>query len=210
MSAVTGPAAGRIDLGPMRDHLQARIDVIKAEVEALEAERTELARARRDATAGRGDAAPPAAGRGERGPPCAPASLRSAGGNWRAAGDGGAADGRADRTAGGAAAPGAQGTRGDRPRPGAVSDTRRPAARRARRPGNQRDRPGQPQAQALAAGGAARRQLTGQRAPARRSPFTRAAGAFGVAAELSPLCTAAAHSRSKCGSVPRHRAGLSS
>jgi hypothetical protein len=44
MSAVTGPAAGRIDLGPMRDQLQARIDVIKAEVEALEAERTELER----------------------------------------------------------------------------------------------------------------------------------------------------------------------
>jgi hypothetical protein len=44
MSAVTGPAAGRMDLGPIRDQLQARIEVIKAEVEALEAERTELER----------------------------------------------------------------------------------------------------------------------------------------------------------------------
>jgi hypothetical protein len=42
MSAATGPAAGRMDLGPMRDQLQARIDVIKAEVAALEAERAEL------------------------------------------------------------------------------------------------------------------------------------------------------------------------
>jgi hypothetical protein len=44
MSAMTGPAVGRMDLGPMRDQLQARIEVIKAEVEALEAERTELER----------------------------------------------------------------------------------------------------------------------------------------------------------------------
>src|SRR5215218_4635596 len=44
MSAVTGPAAGRMDLGPMRDQLQARIDVIKAEVRGLEAERAELER----------------------------------------------------------------------------------------------------------------------------------------------------------------------
>ena len=44
MSAVPGPAVGRMDLGPMRDQLQARIEVIKAEVEALEAERTELER----------------------------------------------------------------------------------------------------------------------------------------------------------------------
>jgi hypothetical protein len=44
MSAVPGPAVGRMDLGPMRDQLQARINVIKAEVEALEAERTELER----------------------------------------------------------------------------------------------------------------------------------------------------------------------
>ena len=42
MSAVTGPAAGRMDLGPMRDQLQARIDVINAEIAALEAERAEL------------------------------------------------------------------------------------------------------------------------------------------------------------------------
>lgn len=42
MSAVTGPAAGRMDLGPMREQLQARIDAIKAEVAALEAERAEL------------------------------------------------------------------------------------------------------------------------------------------------------------------------
>ena len=44
MSAVTGPAAGRMDLGPMRDQLQARIDVINAEIAALEAERAELER----------------------------------------------------------------------------------------------------------------------------------------------------------------------
>jgi hypothetical protein len=44
MSAVTGPAVRGMDLGPMRDQLQARIDVIKAEVEALEAERIELER----------------------------------------------------------------------------------------------------------------------------------------------------------------------
>jgi hypothetical protein len=44
MSAVTGPAVRRMDLGPMRDQLRARIEVIKAEVEALEAERTELER----------------------------------------------------------------------------------------------------------------------------------------------------------------------
>jgi hypothetical protein len=44
MSAVTGPAVGRMDLGPMRDQLRARIEAIKAEVEALEAERTELER----------------------------------------------------------------------------------------------------------------------------------------------------------------------
>jgi hypothetical protein len=42
MSAATGPAAGRMDLGPMRDQLQARIDVIKAEIAALDAERAEL------------------------------------------------------------------------------------------------------------------------------------------------------------------------
>src|SRR5215216_8138426 len=42
MSAATGPAAGRMDLGPMRDQLQARIDVINAEIAALEAERAEL------------------------------------------------------------------------------------------------------------------------------------------------------------------------
>ena len=44
MSAVTGPAVGRMDLGPMRDQLRARIDAIKTEMEALEAERTELER----------------------------------------------------------------------------------------------------------------------------------------------------------------------
>ena len=44
MSAATGPAAGRMDLGPMRDQLQARIDVINAEIVALEAERAELGR----------------------------------------------------------------------------------------------------------------------------------------------------------------------
>jgi hypothetical protein len=42
MSAATGLAAGRMDLGPMRDQLQARIDVIEAEIAALEAERAEL------------------------------------------------------------------------------------------------------------------------------------------------------------------------
>ena len=44
MSAATGPTAGRMDLGPMRDQLRARIDVINAEIVALEAERTELER----------------------------------------------------------------------------------------------------------------------------------------------------------------------
>jgi hypothetical protein len=44
MSAATGPATGRMDLGPMRDQLQARIDVINAEIAALEAERAELER----------------------------------------------------------------------------------------------------------------------------------------------------------------------
>ena len=44
MNAVPGPAVRRMDLGPMRDQLQARIEVIKAEVEALEAERAELER----------------------------------------------------------------------------------------------------------------------------------------------------------------------
>jgi hypothetical protein len=44
MSVVTGPAVGRMYLGPIRDQLQTRIDVIKAEVEALQAERTELER----------------------------------------------------------------------------------------------------------------------------------------------------------------------
>jgi hypothetical protein len=44
MSAVTGPAAGRMDLGPMREQLRARIDVIKTEIETLEAERSELER----------------------------------------------------------------------------------------------------------------------------------------------------------------------
>jgi DNA invertase Pin-like site-specific DNA recombinase len=44
MSAATGPAAGRMDLGPMREQLQARIDVINAEIVALEAERAELER----------------------------------------------------------------------------------------------------------------------------------------------------------------------
>jgi hypothetical protein len=44
MSAATGPAAGRMDLGPMRDELEARIDVINAEISALEAERAELDR----------------------------------------------------------------------------------------------------------------------------------------------------------------------
>jgi len=44
MSAVTGPAVGRMDFGPMRDQLRARIDAIKTDMEALEAERTELER----------------------------------------------------------------------------------------------------------------------------------------------------------------------
>jgi hypothetical protein len=44
MSAATRPATGRMDLGPMRDQLQARIEVIKAEIAALEAERAELER----------------------------------------------------------------------------------------------------------------------------------------------------------------------
>jgi hypothetical protein len=44
MSALTGPAAGRMDLEPMREQLQARIDAIKTEVKALEAERAELER----------------------------------------------------------------------------------------------------------------------------------------------------------------------
>src|ERR671914_717262 len=44
MSAATGPTAGRMDLGPMRDQLRARIDVIDAEIVALEAERAELER----------------------------------------------------------------------------------------------------------------------------------------------------------------------
>jgi hypothetical protein len=44
MTAATGPTAGRMDLGPMRDQLRARIDVINAEIVALEAERAELER----------------------------------------------------------------------------------------------------------------------------------------------------------------------
>jgi hypothetical protein len=44
MSAATGPAAGRMDLAPMRDQLEARIEVIKAEIAALEGERAELER----------------------------------------------------------------------------------------------------------------------------------------------------------------------
>jgi hypothetical protein len=42
MSTATGPARSRMDLGPIREQLQARIDVINAELTALEAERGEL------------------------------------------------------------------------------------------------------------------------------------------------------------------------
>jgi hypothetical protein len=65
MSAATGPAADRMDLGPMRDQLRARIDVIKAEIAALEAERAELERVLAAMPRRAGAAAP--AGRPRRG-----------------------------------------------------------------------------------------------------------------------------------------------
>jgi hypothetical protein len=93
MSAATGPAAGRMDLGPMRDQLQARIEVIEAEIAALEAERAELERVL-----------------GAMPSPAAVPERRRAGARRVTVGRP-TADGRAGRAAGGAGARRAEGAR---------------------------------------------------------------------------------------------------
>jgi hypothetical protein len=160
MSAATGPAAGRMDLGPMRDQLQARIDVIEAEIAALEAERAELelvlgampspaaAPERRRAGARRVTVGRPTAEQAER----LVALLR----------DGPKARDDIARALGLSAT-----------RTGQLLDVL------GARVASETD-PDNPQAQALAARGA-RRDLTGSRAPARVLPRSRPqGGAFGV------------------------------